>query len=109
MPLPQSLERDGFQIRKKAFSNPPDMSSFDPVRKRKMTICNLFVNHRLSMRDIVRVLDERYDHVVTVLIDQGLVVERRKNPRNVDVERRRSLFKRSPSDFDFVQDDEKGV
>jgi hypothetical protein len=88
----QSFERDGFQLRKKVFFNPPDMSSFDPIKKRKMTICNLFVNHRLSMRDIVRVLDERYDHVVNVLIDQGLVFERRKNPRNVEGEQRRSLF-----------------
>jgi hypothetical protein len=88
----QGLERDGFQVRKKVFINPPDMSSFDPVRKRKMTICNLFVNHRLSMPDIVRVLDERYDHVACVLIDQGLVFERRKNPRNVEGDRRRSLF-----------------
>ena len=88
----QSLERDGFQIRKNAFNNPPDVSSFDPVRKRKMTICNLFVNHRLPVRDIVRVLDERYDNVVCVLIDQELIFERRKNPRNVERERRRSVF-----------------
>ena len=83
----QNLERDGFQLTKKVFTNPPDMTSFDPVRKRKMTICNLFVEHRLSMRDIVRVLDEKYDHVVSVLIEQKLVFERRKNPRNVEAER----------------------
>ncbi len=92
MVLVNSLERDGFQVRKKVFINPPDVSSFDPVRKRKMTICNLFVNHRLSIRDIVRVLDETYDHVVCVLIDQGLVFERRKNPRKVEGERRRPVF-----------------
>jgi hypothetical protein len=94
MALLQNLERDGFQVTKKVFINPADMTSFDPVRKRKMTISNLFVNHRLSIRDIVRVLDEKYDHVVWVLIDQGLVFERRKNPRNVEAERRRSLFRK---------------
>jgi hypothetical protein len=94
MALLQNLERDGFQVTKKVFTNPPDMTSFDPVRKRKMTICNLFVEHRLSMRDIVRVLDEKYDHVVSVLIEQKLVLERRKNPRNVEGERRRSLFRK---------------
>jgi hypothetical protein len=94
MALLQSLERDGFQVRKQVFTNPPDLTSFDPVRKRKMTICNLFVNHRLAMRDIVRVLDEKYEHVVRVLIEQGLVFERRKNLRNVEGERRRSLFRR---------------
>jgi hypothetical protein len=94
MALLQGLERDGFQVRRKVFTNPPDMTSFDPVRKRTMTICNLFVNHRLAMRDIVRVLDEKYDHVVCALIEQGLVFERRKNPRNVKAERRRSLFRK---------------
>ena len=94
MALLQNLERDGFQITNKLFINPADMTSFDPVRKRKMTISNLFVNHRLSIRDIVRVLDEKYDHVVCVLIDQGLVFERRKNPRNVQAERARSLFRK---------------
>ena len=93
MTLQEILERDGFQIRKKVFVNPPDMISLDPNKKRRVTICNLFVNHRLSMRDIVRVLDERYDHVIDVLIDQGLVFERRKNPRQVEVERRRSLLR----------------
>ena len=94
MALLQNLERDGFQVTKKVFINPADMTSFDPVRKRKMTISNLFVNHRLAIHDIVRVLDEKYDHVVCVLIDQGLVFERRKNPRNVEAERRRSLFRK---------------
>jgi hypothetical protein len=94
MALLQNLERDGFQVTKKVFINPPDLTSFDPVRKRKTTICNLFVNHRLSMRDIVRVLDEKYDHVASVLIERGAVFERRKNPGNVEAERRRSLFRK---------------
>ena len=46
------------------------------------------------MRDIVRLLDERYDHVVDVLIDQGLVFERRKNPCNIEVDRRRSIVRK---------------
>ncbi|HEU0050387.1 MAG TPA: hypothetical protein VFQ43_22565, partial [Nitrososphaera sp.] len=49
----QNLEKDGFQVRKKVFVSPPDMTSFDPVRKRKSTISNPFVNHGLSMRDFV--------------------------------------------------------
>ena len=38
MALLENLERDGFKVRKKVFINPPDMTSFDPVKKRKMTI-----------------------------------------------------------------------
>jgi len=88
-----SRERDGFQVRNQVFINPPDLTSFDSVRKRMTMICNLFVNMRVSIPDIVRGLDEKYGHVVCVLIEQGLVFERRKNPRNVEGERRRSLFR----------------
>ena len=94
MSLPKNLERDGFQITKKSFTVPLNIASLDPVKKRKMTICNLFANHQLSMRDIVRVLDEKYDHVVSVLIEHGLICERRTNPRTVEIERRRSLFRK---------------
>jgi hypothetical protein len=89
----ETLERDGFQITKKVFTVPLNIASLDPATKRKVTICNLFANHRLSIRDVVRVLDEKYDHVVNVLIEQGLICERRTNPQRGEIERRRSLFK----------------
>lgn len=81
MALLDNLERDGFQVAKNFFANPSNTTSLDSVTKRKITICNLFANDRLPMGDIVRVLEERYDHVVTVLIEQGLIRERRKIPR----------------------------
>ncbi|PYV37173.1 MAG: hypothetical protein DMG06_28820 [Acidobacteria bacterium] len=90
----EDLERDGFQVTKKVFISPKDTALLDPVRKRKITICNLFANDGLPMCDIVRVLDEKYEHVVMVLLEQGLIRERRKNPRPVREERRRSLFRK---------------
>jgi hypothetical protein len=94
MALPENLERDGFEVTKKVFIQPSNTVLLDSSAKRKITICNLFANHRLPIKDIVRVLDEKYDHVVLVLIEQGLIRERRKNPQTVKVERRRSLFRR---------------
>jgi hypothetical protein len=76
---PEHLERDGFQVTNKVFTNPS--SALDPITKRQVTICNLFANHDLSIADIVRVLDETYRHVVNVLIKQGYILERRKHPR----------------------------
>jgi len=76
---PQHLERDGFQVTNKVFTNPS--SALDPITKRQVTICNLFANHDLSISDIVLVLDETYGHVVSVLIKQGYIHERRKHPR----------------------------
>ena|SRR2546425_12827248 len=95
MTLPENLERDGFQVAKKVFINPSNTTLLDPITKRKITICNLFANDGLSVGDIVRVLDERYDHVVTVLIEQGLIRERSKSPRPpIQVERSRFLLRR---------------
>jgi hypothetical protein len=74
-----SAERDGFQVTNKVFVCPS--GTFDEVRKREITICNLFASHELSIPDIVRVLDETYGQVVRVLIKQGYVHERRRHAR----------------------------
>ena len=72
-------EREGFQMTNKVFTNPS--SALVPITKRQVTICNLFANHDLSITDIVRVLDETYAHVVSVLIKHGYIHERRKHSR----------------------------
>jgi hypothetical protein len=90
-----NLERDGFQIKQKTFFTPADTTLIDPVTKRKITICNLFANHHLSIGDIVRLLDEKYSRVVQVLIEKGIVHERRTDTnQRVSNERRRSFFNR---------------
>ncbi len=88
MTLVDSPERDGFKVRRKTFVQPANAGSLDPVAKRRLTICNLFVNHKLSIADIVRVLDEDPGHVVAVLIEQGFVHERRATPRERSQPRR---------------------
>ena len=95
MAQPEPLERNGFRVTKKVFTNPQNAASLDPITKRKITICNLFVNHRLPLADIVRVLDEDYKHVVGVLIEQGFVHERRQNSReSVQADPKSALFRR---------------
>jgi hypothetical protein len=96
MAQPEPLERNGFRVTTKVFTNPRNAASLDPVAKRKITICNLFVNHRSSLADIVRVLDEDYKHVVGVLIEHGFVHERRRNPRETQAEPDHSLFRKRP-------------
>jgi hypothetical protein len=95
MALPEPLERSGFRVTKKVFTSPQNAASLDPVAKRKITICNLFVNHRLPIPDIVRVLDEEYKHVVDVIIEQGFVHERRQSSReSAQAEPKSALFRR---------------
>ena len=95
MALPEPLERNGFRVTRKGFTSPQNAASLDPVTKRRITICNLFVNHRLPIADIVRVLDENYKHIVGVLIEQGFVHERRQNSReSAQAEPKSGLFRR---------------
>ena len=83
-------ERDGFQVTNKVFTCPSN--AVDQFTKRQITICNLFANHELSIPDIVRVLDETHAQVVSVLIEQGYIHERRRHPREpVHVVRGRSV------------------
>ena len=97
MALPEPLERNGFRVTTKVFTSPKDAVSLDPVTKRTITISNLFVNHRLPIADIVRILDEEYKHVVAVLIEQGFVYDRRGRSRAVtQAEPERSLFRKRP-------------
>jgi len=92
---PSGEIRDGFQLTSRIFTAPSDTARLDPVIKRRITICNLFANHRLPIRDIARILDEKYGTVVRALIESDLVCERRKNRQDepIKVERRQSFFR----------------
>ena len=91
----QEQSRDGFVLTHKVFVAPHETWTLDPTTKRKTTICNLFSNHRMSIRDIARLLDEDYVRVIQVILENGLVHDRRKN-RQVLVrnERRKSFFRK---------------
>ena len=73
--------RDGFQLITDRFSWPQDASVLDPETKHAVTICNLFLNERLHLGDIVRLLDEDRGRVVLALLERGIIKERRTKPK----------------------------
>ena len=73
----KTQDRDGFQAWEGNFTFPEETWKLDPQTKRAVTICNLFVNHQHSISDIVRILDENRRNVVLVLINQGIIRDRR--------------------------------
>jgi hypothetical protein len=97
----QGTVREGFRVVKTTFIVPDNIGQLDPQTKRKATICNLFVNHQLTIADVIRVLDDSYRHAIGVLIDQGVIEDRRSVPRPaVDSSSRlglRSKFKKRTS------------
>ena len=70
---------EGFEKTNKKFELPDDLVGLDAATKRRVTICNLFANQNLSIREIEKLLDSSLHQVVPALIDQGLVKERRRN------------------------------
>jgi hypothetical protein len=92
------LESEDFQTRQETFDFDPENYWLDGVTKRKVTICNLFANHRMSIPDVVRVLNEKYADVVETLIDSKLIYDRRKTRHQwIKVERRQSYLKSGSS------------
>jgi len=88
----ETVFHDGFPVRELRFAFPPDTIGLDPTTKRQLTICNLFLNHKLAVPDITRLLDEDYRHVVRTLLNSGIVRERRQRCHTLPeaIERRRS-------------------
>ena len=70
--------RDDFQLRENNFALPEYSIELDPQRKRSLTICNLFVNHKMSISNIERVLDEDSGKIVRALIEHGILYDRRQ-------------------------------
>jgi hypothetical protein len=84
--------REGFRLTRDRLTLPKDASSLDPKSKRALTICNLFVNHKLGIRDIVRVLDEDQERVIVTLLDEGIILNRRDaNLKNTTGQERRRI------------------
>ena len=86
------VAREGFRLTRERFSVPKDTSALDPKSKRAVTICNLFINYNLGIRDIVRVLDEDQERVIRTLLDQGIILDRRHdNLTNTTGQERRKI------------------
>jgi hypothetical protein len=91
--LDPNFTLEGFKLTGKPFELPPNASDCEARFKQRLTICNLFVNQQQSARTIARVLDVSPGRVITVLIEEGIIAERRRpKTKQVKRERRQSLF-----------------
>ena len=65
-----------------------DLYHLDPLTKRKMTICNLFVNHQKSIAEIVDLLEVPRKMVIDTLLENRLIKDRRQKALPVKEDRR---------------------
>ena len=73
--------RDGFRILRDHFVMPHDFSGLDLRGMHSNTMCDLFLNKHLHLDEIVRLVRDDRGSVIHALIEQGVIGERRKKPR----------------------------
>ena len=78
MAQPSPFFRDDFQLKENHFALPEHSRELNPEKKRELTICNLFINHNMSISNIERVLDEDSGKIVQTLIERGILYDRRQ-------------------------------
>ena len=96
----QPTSRDGFQVVRDHLTVPRD-SALDYETKRALAICHLFLNRNMAIADIVWLLGEDNGTVVLALLEQGIVQERRRQPRPTpqETERRKSMTSLRTTEF----------
>jgi hypothetical protein len=92
MRQPSQMIREEFQIEENNFTLPESTLGLDSKTKRALTICNLFINHKLAIADISRLLDEDTGRVVQALLERRIIHDRRRTfgRAPAGIERRRS-------------------
>lgn len=78
MAQPSPFFREGFQMKENHFTLPEHSIEFDLEPKRALTICNLFVNHGMSISNIQRVLDEEPHRIIQALVEGAVIYDRRQ-------------------------------
>jgi hypothetical protein len=93
--MPISITSEGFRLTTDRFIVPIDTPDFDAKNKRAVTICNLFVNHKMGITDIVRLLDEDHEKVILTLLNQQIILDRRDHnlKETEGKERRKSIIR----------------
>ena len=70
--------RDPLKRTGKKFDLPEDLSELSPVEKRRLSICNLYVNQNHSVDEIARHYEMSRTDLVAVLIQESLIKDQRR-------------------------------
>jgi hypothetical protein len=89
--LPHLYTPEGFRLTQRKYVAPENTAILPANEKRTITICNLFSNQNKSIDEIANLLDTNRRTVVSALIHEGLVLDRRDDSeRNPKLERRQT-------------------
>ena len=71
--------RDPLKRTDKPYLLPEGFRELQAEAKLRATICNLFGNLRQPIEDIARTYEMTPNHVVSILVEEGLLVDQRRN------------------------------
>jgi hypothetical protein len=86
---PYSYTPEGFRLTKQRYSG-QDTVNLPAHEKRGVAVCNLFANQHKDIDEVVRILDTNRRTVISALIHEGLILDRRSLTRNPKFERRQT-------------------
>jgi hypothetical protein len=72
---------DGFPVRGEEFVLPSSLYRLDSETQYQIEICNLFINEKFTILDIVEMTSDDYGTIVQALLNQKVIVDRRQKPR----------------------------
>jgi hypothetical protein len=97
---------EGFRITKQKYVGPQHTVNLPANEKRTVTVCNLFSNQHKPIDEIAQLLDTDRRTVISGLIHEGLIRDRRKSPHTPKRERRQTLKYHLPRVLSTGQSDE---
>src|SRR6185436_8768030 len=97
---------EGFRITKQKYVGRNPTVNFQENEKRTVTVCNLFSNQHEPIDEIARLLDTDRRTVISGLIHEGLIRDRRQSPHTPKRERRQTAKYHLPRVLSTGQPDE---
>src|SRR5688572_23119954 len=89
--LPDLYTPEGFRITKQKYIGPENTINLPGSEKRMVTVCNLFSRERKGIDEIAELLDTNRCTVISGLIHEGLILDRRGSKRSAKLERRQTV------------------
>jgi len=88
--VPYLYTPEGFRLTKQEYVGPEHTVNLPGNEKRTVTVCNLFSNQHKPIDEIAALLDTNRRTVISGLIHEGLILDRRRSSLRPRVERRQT-------------------
>jgi len=104
--VPDLYTPEGFRVTKQKYVGPEHPEPLSASEKRTVIVCNLFSRQQKSIDEIAKLLDTNRRTVISGLIHEGLILDRRSSKGSPKVERRQTVKYHLPRVLSTGQPDE---